>query len=381
MKNRIGIVGGGQLGRMLAFEAKKLGFYVTVLDPTSQSPAGQVADWQIVSDFQSEKAIEELAAVSDFLTFEIELANSKILEKLSKNGLAVNPSAKTLSVIKDKLVQKQFLKKAQVPVADFLEIKSLDPKVIKEEIKQAVKKFGFPMLLKARFDGYDGRGNALIKNKSDIDRAIYKLRGKKLYIEKFVPFLSELAIMVARSTKGEITTYPVTRTIHKNNICHIVFAPASISKTVEKKAKDLAVKVMKKLKGAGVFAVEMFLTKDNSVLANEIAPRVHNSGHYTIESCVTSQFEQHVRAITGLPLGKTDMLVNSAVMVNILGDRQGKAELFGVEKALSLPNVSVHVYGKMETRIERKMGHITAIGDNMMECLKRAKKARRYITI
>lgn len=375
MKNRIGIVGGGQLGRMMAFDAKKLGFTVNIIDPTPHSPAGQVSDYQIVAAYNDENAIRELAGMSDFLTFEIELANAEILEELSKKGLEIHPSAKTLGIIKDKLEQKKFLHGAHLAVADFQQVES------KEEIIKVAEKYGYPFLLKARFDAYDGRGNALVKDDSQIDDAIDKLSGRKLYVEKFVPFVKELSVVIARSTKGEIKTYPVVETIHKNNICHIVKAPAPVDEEIKKKAEQLAVKAMEHLKGAGVFAIEMFLTEDGQVLINEIAPRVHNSGHYTIEACVTSQFEQHIRAVTGLPLGSTDMILPAAVMINILGERNGTAEVTGLDEVLKIPNVAVHIYGKMETKEERKMGHITVIGKTIEECLEKAKEARALLTI
>jgi len=375
MKNRIGIIGGGQLGRMLAIAAKKMGFKVFVIDPTPKSPAGQVADFQIVADYNDEKAIRKLAKISDFMTFEIELANSKVLDELSRKGLQIHPSAKTLAIIKDKLLQKKFLKKAGIPVADFVQVET------KEDIAEASKKFGYPILLKARLDAYDGRGNYLVKNEKDIEAGLEKLKGRKLYVEKFVPFVKELAVVVARSTKGDIKAYPVVETIHKNNICHIVIAPAPISSKVSKKAQNLGIKLMKHLKGAGVFGIEMFLDKKGKVYVNEIAPRVHNSGHYTIEANATSQFEQHIRAITGLPLGDTKMLVPSSVMINILGGRQGPSQVSGLEKALKIPNVSVHIYGKLETKLERKMGHITVVGKNHKEALRKAILARKYISI
>lgn len=375
MKNRIGIVGGGQLGRMMAFDAKKLGFTVNIIDPTPHSPAGQVSDYQIVATYNDENAIRELAGMSDFLTFEIELANAEILDELSKKGLEIHPSAKTLGIIKDKLEQKKFLRHAGLPVADFQEVSS------KEEIIKIAEKYGYPFLLKARFDAYDGRGNALVKDKSLIDSAIDKLSGRKLYVEKFVPFIKELSVVIARNTKGEIKTYPVVETIHKNNICHIVKAPAPVDEEINKKAEQLAIKTMEHLKGAGVFAIEMFLTENGEVLINEIAPRVHNSGHYTIEACVTSQFEQHIRAVTGLPLGSTDMILPAAVMINILGERNGAAEVTGLDDILKIPNVAVHIYGKMETKEERKMGHITVIGKTIEECLEKAQRARSLLTI
>lgn len=375
MKKRIGIVGGGQLGRMLAIPAKKLGYHVNIIDPTPESPAGQIADHQITADFTDEEAIRELAAISDFLTFEIELANADILNALSEKGLVIQPSANTLSVIKDKLKQKEFLRSSEIPVADFVEITD------RNDVLKTAEKFGYPMLLKARFDAYDGRGNALIENESGIDAGLKKLEGRRLYAEKFVPFVKELAIMVARNTDGEIVTYPVVQTLHKNNILHLLLSPAPIEKEISEKVKNLGVKVMEHLKGAGVFGIEMFLDKDNEVLINEIAPRVHNSGHHTIEANETSQFEQHIRAITGMKLGSTKMKAPFAVMINILGERTGKADPQGIEKAENIPGVSVHIYGKLETKPERKMGHITAIAESLDEALSNAKLARSYITI
>lgn len=375
IKNRIGIVGGGQLGRMLTFEAKKMGFYVTVLDPTPNSPAGQVADKQIIGDFKSKKSIIELSKNSDFLTFEIELANSKILDQLSSQGLIINPSAKTLSLIKDKLKQKRFLKKNHLSTADFISVKT------KSDIIKAAIKFNYPVILKARTDAYDGRGNALIKTPNDIDIGLQKLANRRLYVEKFVPFIKELAVVVTRSINGEIATYPVVETIHQNNICHLVLAPAPIDSAIQTQARQLACDVMEHLQGAGVFAIEMFLDANNKLYINEIAPRVHNSGHLTIEACYTSQFEQHIRAITGLPLGKTDLKIPSAVMINILGERLGDSCLEGLDQALSVSGASVHIYGKSETKFERKMGHITVIDNDLDSALNKAKLVRSYIKI
>src|SRR3990167_5572830 len=250
-----------------------------------------------------------------------------------------------------------------------------------EDIIHAGKLVGYPMILKARTDAYDGRGNTLIKTDKDIQRGLEKLKGRILYIEQYVPFVKELAVMVARNPKGEIAAFPVVETIHKDNICDTVIAPAQISKKVKRDAQRLAEKVMKYLNGAGVFGIEMFLKKDNSVIINEIAPRVHNSGHYTIEACFTSQFEQHIRAISGLPLGSTEMKVPAAVMINILGERTGPSKLKGLKKTLTIPQVFVHVYGKMETKIDRKMGHITALGKNIKDAYKKARLARKYISI
>lgn len=376
MKNKIGIIGGGQLGKMMTQEAKKMGFYVTILDPTPKSPAGQVADEQIIADFNDEKAIIKVAQQSDYLTFEIENTNGQFLDQLEKRVTCkINPSGKSWRLFQDKLEQKKLFKKGHIPQPKFLPINKF------QDLKKAIKKLKLPLILKARFDAYDGRGNALIKKEKDTEIVWEKLKDRKLYAEEYVAFDKELAIMVARSIKGEIVSYPVVETIQKNNICHYVLAPAQISSIAKKRAIELATETIKLLKGAGVFGIEMFKTPNDEVLINEIAPRVHNSGHYTIEACVTSQFEQHVRAVSGLPLGITDMIVPAAVMVNILGERRGPTKLEGLEKALQLPDVSVHIYGKHETRHERKMGHITAIDKDIPSAFKKAKLARKYISI
>jgi len=373
---RLGIIGGGQLGKMMAQEAKKMGFFVTILDPTPHSPAGQVSDQQIVADFNDEKAILKVAKQSDFLTFEIENTRGKFLDELEKKvSCKINPSGKSWRLFQDKLKQKKLFDKAKVPHPNYLPVISF------EDLRVAVKKLKFPLMLKSRLDSYDGRGNAEIRKESDIKKAWNKLGGQKLYAEKFISFDKELAIMVARSSKGEIVFYPVVETIQKNNICHFVLAPAQISSLARKGAINLAIKTMKLLKGAGVFGIEMFKTPDDQVLVNEIAPRVHNSGHYTIEACATSQFEQHVRSVSGLPLGSTEMIVPAVVMVNILGKRQGPARLKGLKKALAIPGVSIHIYGKYETRPERKMGHMTVVDKTLNRALIKAKKAKNYVTI
>ncbi len=371
----IGIVGGGQLGRMLTQAAKKLGFRVIVLDPTPDSPAGQVADLQIVKDFKSAEGIRDIAAVSDFMTFEIESANAEALEELVSKGHMINPSPQTLSIIKDKFAQKQFLIQHDVPVADSRSVTG------KADILRAIEDLSLPILLKAKRDAYDGRGNALVKTEADIEAAMKKLGDRELYVEKFVPFVKELAVVVARGMAGEIVAYPPVETIHKNNICHIVLSPAPIDPVILGKAQELAVRILSHLKGVGVFAIEMFVAADDSILVNEIAPRVHNSGHHTIEGHKTSQFEQHIRAITGMPLGKVEQLAPAAVMINILGERAGIAKIQGIENVLSIPGASIHVYGKLETRPERKMGHITIIDSDLDSALEKAEQARAYISI
>lgn len=377
MSGSIGIVGGGQLGRMLTFAAKQMGFSVVVLDPTPQSPAGQVADEQIVADFTDEGAIRLLAEKVSFMTFEIELANADILADLVSKGVIVQPSPDTLSMIRDKWMQKVFLSDRGIPVPEFVLFDTDEQSLLHDILRE----FQGPVVLKARFGAYDGRGNAVIESEADIPGALAKLAGRQLYVERYIPFKQELAVIAARSTRGDIAIYPVVETIQKKNICHMVVVPARVNEDVSFRATMLAQTVMSRLAGAGVFGIEMFQDQDDQVLVNEIAPRVHNSGHFSIEACTTSQFEQHIRAITGLPLGDTRMLVPAAVMVNILGTRSGDANVRGLAEALSYRATAVHIYGKAEVRPERKMGHITATGQDVESVIQKAVLARNAIEI
>ncbi len=371
----LGIIGGGQLGRMLVEAACKLNIKTIVLDPTPKSPAGQIADSQIIGDYKDSNKIKLLARKVDFLTYEIESANVKALKELEGQGVKIQPSSNTLEIIQDKFSQKQFLTATRIPVAPFNAIENI------ADIEKTAKYLGFPLVLKARRHGFDGRGNTLIKDKSEIKRAFNKLKGQDLYIENFVPYKLELAVQIARSINGEIISFPLVETIQKNNICHLVKAPARVNKKINLAAKKLAINVIENLKGAGVFGIEMFLTKDGKVLVNEIAPRVHNSGHYTIEACNISQFEEHVRAVCNLPLKPVNLKTKYAVMINILGNRTGRAIPKGIKNAEKIKNVYVHIYGKSETRPERKMGHITVIGENISTVFLNAQRARSLITI
>ncbi len=374
MKNKIGIVGGGQLGRMLALAAIPLGFEVTVLDPTPHCPAASCAK-QIVGSFKDADAIFKLAEQVDFITFEIESANAQALSALTQQQKNIHPQAEMLAMIKDKFAQKQFYQQHKLACAASIKVAN------KAEIKSAAENFAYPIVLKARFDAYDGRGNAVINHEDEIDAALNKLGTENLYVEQFVPFVKELAVMVARSTSGDVKSYPVVESIQKNNICHTVIAPARINPEINCAAQQLANTVVAHLQGAGVFGVEMFLTASGDVLLNEISPRVHNSGHYTTEACITSQFEQHIRAITGLPLGETAMKVPAAVMMNILGQRQATADIQGLDKALAIAGVTLHFYGKAQTKPERKMGHLTAVAADVATAGQNAQAALGLISI
>ena len=312
----LGIIGGGQLGMMLTEAAKKMPEKISkiiVLDPTLNCPAAKVGAQQIVASFKDESAIVDLANQSDILTYEIESGNSEVLTSV-EDKVEINPSPETLQIIQDKLIQKKFLVKNNIPVADFFKIESIS------DLENKIPNFGFPVLLKVRRDAYDGRGNIKINSESEVKFAYDSFNGKSLFLEKFIEFKMEVSVIAARNTKGEITSYPVVENIHEENILRATIAPARVSENVVNKAKEIAEKTMQVLKGAGVFGIEMFVTKDDKVLINEIAPRVHNSGHHTLQSSKTSQFEQHLKAILGLELGSTE-LVHKTIMYNILGPK------------------------------------------------------------
>ena len=314
MAKILGVIGGGQLGLMLTEAANQMPEYISqvvVLDPTPNCPASQAGAKQIIADFKDENAILDLAEKSDIITYEIESGNSDVLKKL-ENKTVINPSPDTLKIIQDKLEQKKFLLKNKIPIAEFAEINNLN------ELKKIITDFGLPVLLKVRKDAYDGRGNYKISSIDEISKAYSSFTNKPLMVEKFVDFKMEVSVIASRNTNGEILTYPVVENIHEENILRMTIAPARVSDIVRNKAESIAHNTMEVLKGAGVFGIEMFVTNNDEVLINEIAPRVHNSGHHTLQSSKTSQFEQHLRAILGLKLGSTE-LIHHTVMYNILG--------------------------------------------------------------
>ncbi len=357
MNKVLGIIGGGQLGMMLTEAAQKMPAHISdviVLDPTKNCPAAKAGAKQIVANFKDENAIMDLADRADILTYEIESGNSSVLKSIEKKT-EINPSPHTLKIIQDKFRQKSFLLENKIPVADFIEIHSL------KDLEEKIKIFKLPALLKVRSDSYDGRGNSKINSESEIKQSFERFNGKKVFLEKFVDFKMEVSVIAARNTKGEIATYPLVENIHEDNILRMTIAPARVSDMIVDKANQVAIKTMQVLKGAGVFGIEMFVTKDNNILINEIAPRVHNSGHHTLQSSKTSQFEQHLRAILGLKLGDTTLL-HPTVMYNILGTKefQGKYKPIKIE----LDNVFLKMYEKIETQQKRKLGHFNVVSAN-----------------
>ncbi len=373
---RIGIVGGGQLGRMLTESAQKLGFTVVTLDEGESGPAAQVSNTHISASFKDKNAVHQLAQLVDVLTFEIESANADALQEIANaRPDSVHPSPRTLAIIRDKFIQKEYLREHDIPVAAACAVSSI------QDVIEAAEVFGYPLILKSRLGAYDGRGNARINNESEIHDAYSKLGATSLYVEQFVPFVHELAVVAARSTAGECALYPVVETVHQNHICHTVTMPAPVSLDIQREAQRVAGNVLTALGGAGVFGIELFLTAAGEILVNEVAPRVHNSGHITMDANITSQFEQHIRAIMGMPLGDTSLVTPVGVMINILGERTGPSEPSGVEEAEALGNVNVHLYGKKDTKKERKMGHINVLAATHDAAHAKAKKARSHVTI
>ncbi|XP_061348392.1 phosphoribosylaminoimidazole carboxylase, chloroplastic-like isoform X3 [Gastrolobium bilobum] len=318
----------------------------------------------MVGSFDDSTTVEEFAKRCGVLTVEIEHVDVATLEKLEKQGVDCQPKASTIRIIQDKYQQKVHFSQHGIPLPEFMLIDDL------EGAKKAGELFGYPLMIKSRRLAYDGRGNAVAKSEEELPSAVDALGGfdRGLYVEKWAPFVKELAVIVVRGRDNSIKCYPVVETVHRDNICHIVKAPANVKWKIRERAAEVAFNAVNSLEGAGVFAVELFLTSDGQILLNEVAPRPHNSGHHTIESCYTSQFEQHLRAVVGLPLGDPSMKT-PAVMYNILGEEEGElgfrlAHLL-IKRALTIPGATVHWYDKPEMRKQRKMGHITIVGPSL----------------
>jgi 5-(carboxyamino)imidazole ribonucleotide synthase len=369
---RIGLIGGGQLGRMTVKAAKRIGCTCVVLDPVEDSPAGQIAAKQIIGGFHDAEKIRQLASECDVLTFELENIDADTLAELEAAGHAIHPSSSVLKAIQDKLTQKQFLAEHGIPTSDFI--------AADEPTPEQFQAFGFPLVQKARRGGYDGRGVAVMKSAADFDSHL----PVSSLIERFVEADKEIAVLVARSTKGEVKTFPaVEMCVHPGeNVLDVLLAPADIGPDVQAQAEDIAIRAIEALQGVGVFGVEMFLDKSGQVLVNEIAPRTHNSGHHTIEANVTDQFEQHLRAVLGLPLGSTETL-SPAAMVNLLGapGESGNPVIRGLDEALAIPGVCLHLYGKATTSPFRKMGHVTILDKDIASAKAKATQVRDTIEI
>ena len=355
MSKVLGIIGGGQLGMMLTEAAGKMSEHISkviVLDPNQNCSASLVGAEQIIADFKDKNAIIELSKKADIITYEIESGDSDVLKSVETNA-EINPSPETLKIIQDKFLQKTFLQNNNIPVPEFIKVDNI------AEIEEGLKKFGYPALLKARRDAYDGKGNFKIDSENEIQKAFDYLKGKKLMLEKFVPFKMEVSVIASRNTKGEIKAFPLVENIHEKNILRETIAPARTSNEVSQKAEKIANNTMDVLNGAGVFGIEMFVTQDDNIIINEIAPRVHNSGHHTLQSSKTSQFEQHLRAILGLDLGDTQLIYNT-IMYNILGNLNFEGEYKKLD--FSKNNVFLKMYEKKISKPLRKLGHLNIVG-------------------
>jgi 5-(carboxyamino)imidazole ribonucleotide synthase len=373
---KLGILGGGQLGKMLLYNTRKFDIYTCVLDTSNDAPCKIACDEFHLGDLMDYDAVYKFGKQVDILTIEIENVNVDALETLEKEGVKVYPSSKTLRTIQNKAKQKLFYVDNNLPTAPFSRFAYLS------EIEDAINNGGleFPFVWKAAQFGYDGNGVKVVKQLSDLDN----LPKGECIAETLVPFKNELAVIVARNASGETKTYPVVEMeFHPEaNQVEYVICPARISEEVAKKAEDIALKTSKAFNHVGLLAVEMFQTKDDQILINEVAPRPHNSGHQTIETSYTSQFEQHIRAILDLPLGRTDSKVGG-VMVNLVGAEgfTGNVVYENIETIMKMDGVTPHIYGKKQTRPFRKMGHVTIVNEGLSEARRVAEEVKKTIKV
>ena len=372
---RLGIIGGGQLARMTVMAALPLGVEVIVLEKNPGSPAARLAPDSVIGDWSDPETMQRFAAQCDVVTLENEFVDAQALKVLEGAGHKVFPSADCIALTQDKLTQKQTLQNAGLAVPKFRAVKTA------EEVIAAANDFGWPLLLKTRRNGYDGKGNFTVRAESAVPAGWQALGGgvNELFVEAFWHFSKELAVIVTRGRDGATAVYPVVETVQRNHVCHVVKAPAQISPQIAKQARNLAARAVETVGGVGSFGVEMFLSATGDLAINELAPRVHNSGHYTIEACDCSQFENHVRAVLGWPLGNPLMVAPTAVMQNLLGTERASGQPRGLENALRMTGARVHIYGKMFSGPGRKMGHITVLENSLEEGLAIAERAAQEI--
>jgi 5-(carboxyamino)imidazole ribonucleotide synthase len=374
----IGVIGGGQLGRMFALDAKRMGYYVIVLDPQEHSPCGQVADRQIVAAYDDQRAIDELGSSTDIVTYEFENISIESVRRLEERGFQVTPSSSVLAITQDRITEKRFVRETcGVPTADFLAIERAD------DLSAAAMTMGFPAILKTARGGYDGKGQWRVTSTQEASAAFAAARGARLIWERQVNFVSEVSVVATRDVSDNVVTYPAGENRHDRGILTQTFAPARISEEVAARARGMATVIGRKLGIVGTYCVEFFVTPVGEVLVNEIAPRPHNSGHYTMDVTQCSQYEQHVRAICGLPLAQPRLYAN-AIMMNILGTGTGD-RLDGVAELLSDPAIVLHMYGKKHAVDRRKMGHFTLVLDGKIDgaAIERAHAAHaklRWVT-
>jgi 5-(carboxyamino)imidazole ribonucleotide synthase len=370
--NKLGVLGGGQLGRMLIQEAINYNLQVEVIDPDDNAPCKAIAHKFTQGKLTDYDTVMQFGRAHELLTIEIENVNTDALKQLEKEGIKVYPQPDIIALIKNKVDQKTFYKENDIPTSPFV--------IVNNKAEVANSGISIPFVNKLATEGYDGRGVQVIRHEADLPKA-FEAHG---LVEEFIDFEREISVIVARNKQGEVRTFPtVELEFHPEaNLVEFLHTPAKIKEDIDAKAKLIAIDLIKKLDMVGLLAVEMFVTKSGDVLVNEIAPRTHNSGHHTIESCVTSQFNQHLRAILGLPLGNTS-IVKSATMVNLLGEEgyTGPAQYEGLEKVLELKGVYVHLYGKAITKPFRKMGHVTITGGNRKKLLQKANFIKETLKV
>jgi len=366
----LGVMGSGQLGRMFAIAARRMGYRVHTFSPEYDTPTGQVADKEVTASYDDEAAVREFARGIAVLTFEFENVPSRTIEWAAAH-CPVRPAGSVLHICQHRLREKEFLSGAGIPVAPFRKIESA------AQLVAAAQEIGLPGVLKTAAFGYDGKGQRKLAPGDDLNAAWAPFEGAPAVLEKFITFEREISVMVARGVDGAISTWPVFENEHAHHILDITYCPARIPEETAARARSLAVKVAEALELVGVLAVEMFLQADGTILVNELAPRPHNSGHLTFDACLTSQFEQQVRAVCGLPLGGTDLL-RPAAMANLLGDVWSKGEP-NWPALLAEPVVKLHLYGKATAKPGRKMGHLTALAETADAAAERVRAARSLL--
>jgi 5-(carboxyamino)imidazole ribonucleotide synthase len=376
---RLGFLGAGQLARMSALQAFRYGMQTGAFSNRGETePLELLTPHSATGSFESVEDLTKFAKTCDVLTLENEFIDSQILAGVQNNsGTPIYPSPKTFSLIENKLIEKQTFENAGIPVTPYAPINNTD------DINHFVNEYGFPFVLKSSKGGYDGYGNETAADMNDARTAFKNLGGEKghpILAEAFVDFTKELAVQVARNKSGYVV-YPCCETVQKEHICVAVQSPAPVDEEIRKKTQELAVKATEAIDGIGIFAYEFFLTSDGGLLLNESAPRPHNSGHYTIEGCITSQFENHVRAVAGLPLGSPGLRKPAVVMINLLGERDQKARILDADEVLKATDGHLHIYGKLESRTGRKMGHFTLLGKELEQTYKTAQKLAGEIRI
>jgi len=370
MIQTIGILGGGQLGRMLTLEAKRMGFRIVTLEPFPDSPCGQVADVQIVAAYDDLRAIGELGARTDVVTYEFENIPLASVFALEADRRIVHPGSTTLRITQDRILEKTFVRECGIPTADFAPVRS------RAELDAAERAIGFPGVVKTTLGGYDGKSQWVVRSREDAEAAWNQAKGAALIWERWIPFDRELSIIAARNAHGEIVAFPASENQHDHGVLATTIVPGRTAPDVAERARRFATTIAQRLEIIGTFCVEFFQTGDE-LLVNEIAPRVHNSGHYSLDATQISQYEMHVRAICGLPLVEPRQF-RPAVMANILGDGAGDT-LGGIDELLRERDLKLHVYGKVHAALRRKMGHFTVLGDTIDDALEKAERGRHVL--